>query len=154
MMKSHNHNGENHHHHGPGHNHDGAGHLHSHVHQHSDRDRDEELKVLMEGFIDGFRTAADKTSYLRIVGVPFHRPGSDGLTLHLVDAHIEASWQIATASPAFGSRELVYMPYPGSMVKGRETMSFVYVSLTERADIDLAEIVTERLLDDDAPERD
>ena len=152
-MKSHDHNQENHYHHGPGHNHDGVGHLHSHVHQHSARDRDEELKVLMEGFIDGFRAAADKTSYLRIAGVPFQRPGSDGLTLRLVDAHIDSNWQIATASPAFGSRELVYMPYPGGMVRGRETMSFVYVSLTERADISLTEILMERLSDDDAFER-
>lgn len=146
-MKSHNHTAGNHHHHGPGHNHDGAGHLHSHIHQHSDRGREEELQVLMENFIDGFRAAADKTSYLRIAGIPFHRAGSDGLNLCLVDAHIESAWQIATASPAFGSRELVYMPYPGSMVKGRETMSFVYVSLTERADVDLTEVLAARLAD-------
>lgn len=75
----------------------------------------------------------------------FHRPGTDGLVQHLVDARIESNWQIGTASPAFASRELVYMPFPGSMIGERETMTFTYVSLSERSDIDLVEILSSRL---------
>ena len=51
---------------------------------------------------------------------------------------------LGTASPAFGSRELVYLPYPGEMVTERETMTFTYVSLSERADIDLTEVLAQR----------
>ncbi|MEZ5878878.1 MAG: hypothetical protein R3D43_14640 [Tepidamorphaceae bacterium] len=142
----HDHGGHHHHHsHGPGHNHaHDAEHLHSHVHADSASERIEELKTLSTAFIEGFRAAADKTSYLRLAGIPFRREGADGLAMHLVDTAIASNWQIGTASPAFGSRELVYLPYPGGMVTARETMTFTYVSLTQRMDIDLSEILASR----------
>ena len=130
---------------GHNHAHADADHLHSHVHGTSSRERVEELKVLSTSFVDGFRGAEDKTSYLRLAGIPFQRPGKDGLTMSLVDAAIASNWQIGTASPAFASRELVYMPFPGNMVSHRETMTFTYVSLTERADIDLVDLLSERI---------
>ena len=95
-------------------------------------------------FLDGYRKADDKTSFLRIAGILFKRKGSDGLSMHLVETRIESKWQLGTASPAFGSRELVYLPYPGEMVTGRETMTFTYVSLSERADVDLFKILADR----------
>lgn len=61
--------------------------------------------------------------------------------MHLVDAAITSNWQIGTASPAFASRELVYLPYPGGMISSRETMIFTYVSLTERRDVALTDIL-------------
>ncbi|MBO6755630.1 MAG: hypothetical protein JJ902_04850 [Roseibium sp.] len=133
------------HDHGPGHNHRHADHLHSHVHAGSRSGAADELRTLATSFIDGFRSAPDKTSYLRLAGIPFHREGEDGLIQHLVDAQIVSNWQIGTASPAFASRELVYMPFPGEMVKDRETMTFVYVSLTARADVDLITLLSEKL---------
>lgn len=135
-----------HHDHGPGHNHShGHDHLHSHVHGTSNHEKTEELQVLATSFVDGFRSAEDKISYLRLSGIPFQKPGNDGLTLNLVDAAIASNWQIGTASPAFASRELVYMPFPGNMVSQRETMTFTYVSLSERADVDLVDILRERI---------
>lgn len=132
---------------GPGHNHshEGTDHLHSHLHGQSDKERAEELKVLATSFLEGFRAAEDKTSYLRLAGIPFQREGADGLTMCLVDAAIVANWQIGTASPAFASRELLYMPFPGKMIASRESMTFTYVSLTERADIDLVAMLAERI---------
>ncbi len=140
-----------HHHHpqtdakGVGHNHPhDADHLHSHVHGESEHDRSEDLQILTANFIDGFRAAADKTSFLRISGVPFQRAGPDGLTMNLVDASIVSHWQLGTASPAFASRELVYMPFPGSMVTQRDSMTFTYVSLTHRDDVDLVDMLRQR----------
>ncbi|WP_299470420.1 hypothetical protein [uncultured Roseibium sp.] len=149
-MKHHHHHHDHHHHdhdhpHPHDHNHSSPDHLHSHVHGASSAEKADELQALATSFIDGFRAAEDKTSYLRLAGVPFHRPGSDTLIQHLVDAKIVSNWQIGTASPAFASRELVYMPFPGQMVTGRETMTFTYVSLTERTDIDLMTVLTDRL---------
>ena len=142
-MRDHTH----HHDHGIGHNnpHEPADHLHSHVHGGSDEERRDELQALATSFVDGFRNADDKTSYLRLSSIPFQRKGSDGLILNLVDAAINTNWQVGTASPAFGSRELVYMPLPGSMISDRETMTFTYVSLTEREDIDLLTLLEQRL---------
>lgn len=154
------HHSHDHHHHGHGHSHDhghghpyGHGHshghnsggqtdhLHSHFHGDGDAARREEVQALSASFIDGFRKADDKTSYLRLARIPFDRPGSDGLTMRLVDVEIVAGFQVATASPGFGTRELVYMPYPGSMVKERTTMRFTYVSMSERQDVDLLELL-------------
>lgn len=132
------------HHGGAGHNHPRHDHLYSHTHGDSANERREELKVLATAFVNGFRLSVDKTSYLRLANIPFQREGSDGLKMHLVDVQIISNWQIGTASPAFASRELSYMPYPGKMVTERETMQFTYVSLTERADTDLLEILSAR----------
>jgi hypothetical protein len=136
---------ENDHHHSHfGHNHHSHDHLHSHIHGDSEHERAQEIKVLTTAFVDGFRRSEDKTSYLRLANIPFSRKGSDGLKMHLIDVQIISNWQIGTASPAFASRELSYMPYPGKMVTERETMQFTYVSLTERADIDLVNLLNER----------
>ncbi len=121
--------------HGPGHNHAGPDHLHSHIHDH---DRAEELQVLSAQFIDGFIQARDKSSYLRLAGVPFERDGQDGKgSLKLVDVQLTTEWQVGTASPGFGTRQLSYLPYPGEMVKDRTNIRFIYVSLSERQELDL-----------------
>ncbi|KZB62373.1 hypothetical protein AUP42_05360 [Thalassospira lucentensis] len=150
---THHQHGHDHHHHDVGHNHShGPGHnhtpdhdhLHSHVHGQSDADHAEELQVLSSSFVEGFRKADDKASYLRLADIPFQKTGKDGLTMHLVDAKITTHWQIGTACPAFATRELAYLPFPGSMIEERETMTFTYVSMTERADIDLLSFIAER----------
>lgn len=138
--RDHNHDHSHDHDHPHTHNHE-HDHLHSHVHGDSGSERRAELQTLATQFVQGFREAKDKTSYLRLAQIDFQRRGTDGLTMHLVDTNITSNWQIGTASPAFGSRELVYMPFPGEMVSERETMTFTYVSLTEREDVDLMNIL-------------
>ncbi len=135
-----------HHHHGPGHNHSHDGALHSHMGGGESRQR-AELQALAETFIAGFRAAEDKPSWLRLAGIPLSCPGPDGLKRHLVDVKIDEGYQLATASPGFGSRELVYLPFPGTMVRGRTTLTFVYVSLTGRTDLDLVEHLAGRFAD-------
>lgn len=137
---SHHHEGDHSHDHGVGHNHThDHDHMHSHVHVDPKKERQIRLQSLAASFIDGFRKAEDKPAFMELAGIPVSRVGSDGLKMHLVDTVIESKWQLGTASPAFAQRDLVYLPYPASMVEERETMTFVYVSLTERADIDLVE---------------
>jgi len=142
---AHAHDHDNHYKAGHNHSHDHADHLHSHVHGDTNKNRAEELKVLATSFVENFRNAQDKTSYLRLAGIPFQRKGQDGLTMSLVDTAINANWQIGTASPAFASRELVYMPFPGDMVSHRESMTFTYVSLTQREDVDLLTLLEDKL---------
>lgn len=117
------------------------GHNHSHDHLHSHlkpEDEAAELQILADQFIDGFVAAKDKMSFLRLAGVPLERdaPGG-GPSMKLVDVSIATEWQVGTASPSFGSRELSYLPYPGEMVTERTNMSFVYVSLDAKDVLDL-----------------
>ncbi len=129
-------------HHGHGHNHDHADHLHSHV---AEADTVDDLQVLTAQFIDGFREAKDKAAYLRIAGVPLEIDDpAGGPALKLVDVTLTTEWQVGTASPSFGSRELSYLPYPGEMVAERTNMGFVYVSLDGKLCRDLREFLNER----------
>ncbi|MBM1221458.1 hypothetical protein JQU17_11195 [Ponticoccus sp. SC2-23] len=124
------------------------GHNHSHDHLHSHMQPEDEaadIQVLATQFIDGFVQAADKTAYLRLAGVPFERPGSAGAkALKLVDVSLTTEWQVGTASPSFGSRELSYLPFPGEMVSERTNMALVYVSMDEKSLLDIRDFLAHK----------
>ena len=126
--------------------HIGHNHAHDHLHSHlPPEDEAAELQVLATQFIDGFVQASDKTAYLKLAGVPFERPGSGGKTaLKLVDVSLTTEWQVGTASPSFGSRELSYLPFPGEMVSERTNMALVYVSMEEKSLLDIREFLSHR----------
>ncbi len=126
--------------------HIGHNHAHDHLHSHlPPEDAAAELQVLATQFIDGFVQAADKTAYLKLAGVPFERPGAGGATaLKLVDVSLTTEWQVGTASPSFGSRELSYLPFPGEMVKDRTNMALVYVSSDEKSLLDIRDFLSHR----------
>jgi hypothetical protein len=119
-----------------------AHHLHSHM---EPADEAAELQVLAAQFIDGFREARDKAAYLRIAGVPLELEDEDGgPPLKLVDVALRTEWQVGTASPSFGSRELSYLPFPGEMISERTNLSFEYVSLDRRRSVDLRDLLRAR----------
>ncbi|WP_236016669.1 hypothetical protein [Salipiger abyssi] len=118
------------------------------MHHHDDA---ADLQVLAAQFIDGFVQAKDKTTYLRLAGVPFERPGKGGeKALKLVDVELTTDWQVGTASPSFGSRELSYLPFPGEMVRERTNMSLIYVSMDEKATLDLRDFLSHKKKDIEA----
>ncbi len=124
------------------HNHHHADHLHSHL---APEDEAADLQVLTSQFIDGFVQAADKAAYLRLAGVPLERPGKAGPeSLKLVDVELKTEWQVGTASPSFGTRELSYLPFPGEMIRERTNMSLVYVSMDEKHMIDIRDFIAAR----------
>ena len=124
-----------------GHNH-AADHLHSHM---KPEDEAADLQVLCTQFIDGFHAAKDKAAYLKIAGVPLEMDCADGGPgLKLVDVSVKTEWQVGTAAPAFGSRELSYLAFPGEMITERTNMAFVYVSSQRRQDVDLKDFLSNR----------
>ncbi len=131
-------------HHPPaaGHNHAHGDHLHSHMHA---EDEAADIQVLATQFIDGFIQANDKSSYLKLAGVPLERPSGAGQkALKLIDVELKTEWQVGTASPSFGSRELSYLPFPGQMVRDRTNMSLVYVSMDEKSVLDIRDFLSNR----------
>ena len=154
------HDGHVHHHphthapsHPPGHNQAPAEHLHSHPHAHphaaAPGRASEDDQLVIDALIEGFAAAEDKASFLRLARVPLSlRSATGGNDLHLVDVELTHGYQVGTASPGFASAELVYHPYPGKLIRERTELSFVYVSLTERRDVPLAEMV--RMIEDSA----
>ncbi|MEL6315660.1 MAG: hypothetical protein AAFQ60_16655, partial [Pseudomonadota bacterium] len=84
-------------------------------------------------------------AYLRLAGVPLERqPAWGGAAMKLVDVQLTTEWQVGTASPSFGSRELSYLPYPGEMVTERTNLALVYVSLDTKELLDLRRFLQER----------
>ncbi|MGD1922779.1 MAG: hypothetical protein ACFB03_01130 [Paracoccaceae bacterium] len=134
----HDHHHSNDHRHRHDHNHAHGDHLHSHMHTADDA---AEMQVLATQFIDGFREAKDKMSYLRLAGVPLERTDGDGPSLKLVDVQLATEWQVGTAAPSFGSRELSYLPFPGEMITERTNMHFVYVSMMRKSLLDLRDFL-------------
>mgnify|MGYP001791995837 FL=1 len=126
--------------------HIGHNHAHDHLHSHlPPEDEAAELQVLATQFIDGFVEAKDKMAYLRLAGVPLERqPAGGGAAMKLVDVQLTTEWQVGTASPSFGSRELSYLPYPVEMVTERTNLSLVYVSLDTKELLDLRRFLQER----------
>lgn len=115
-----------------------------------DHDEAADLQILATQFIDGFVSAADKQAYLRLAGVPFEKPGVGGATaLKLVDVELKTEWQVGTASPSFGSRELSYLPFPGPMITDRTNMALVYVSMDEKVVTDIRSFLMSRKQDYD-----
>ena len=129
----------------PGHNNPPTEHLHSHTLGDAGRERREEIQALAASLLEGFRNAADKTSFLRMAGIPLRLKGDGGLALHLVDVAIASNYQVGTASPGFATREISYLPFPGELVTARERMVLTYVSLTRPSDRDLVDLIAERL---------
>lgn len=125
------------------------GHNHSHDHLHSHlppEDEAAELQVLTDQFIDGFVQAKDKAAYLNLAGVPLERPGkASDSALKLVDVELKTEWQVGTASPSFGSRELSYLPFPGEMIRERTNMALIYVSMDERDALDIRDFLAKRV---------
>lgn len=145
-LHSHDHHHHHPHTHAPGHNQAPAEHLHSHPHAHPHAAApgrpSEDDQLVIDALIEGFTAAEDKASFLRLARVPLSVPSaSGGAELHLVDVELTHGFQVGTASPGFASAELVYHPYPGKLIRERTELSFVYVSLTERRDVPLAEMV-------------
>ena len=145
--------GHSHHHHDHPHHedhshthvgHNGGGeHFHSHMHEDGE---EQEVAALAAEFVSSFRDAEDKAAFLTLSGIPRERPSeTGGPTLKLVDARETIEWQVGTASPAFGTRELSYLPYSGDLIKERSRFDLTYVSITERRDIRIEEIIAERL---------
>ena len=124
-----------------GHNH-ASGPLHSHP---KPEDEAADLQVLCDQFIDGFQEARDKAAFLRIADIANEIPCKHGgPSLKLVDVALKTEWQVATASPSFGSRELSYLPFPGDLITERANLSFIYVSCVRKEEVDLRDILLAR----------
>ena len=105
----------------------------------------DDILVLSSEFIEGFNQSNDKASYLKLSGVPSEiKSENNGPHLKLINARIETVWQLGTASPSFGSCELSYLPYSGSLITSTTNLIFTYVSMREKIEKNLIDWVVEK----------
>ena len=98
---------------------------------------DDATEPLEGAFADGFRAARDKRAFLVLAGVPLEFEPGDGLGVKLLEVRIEDGFQVRWASPGLASRELVYQPLPGPLIRRNIRLVLVYVSAAERRELSL-----------------
>ncbi len=112
---------------------------HDHPHGEGGGEGEDAVRLLEAAFIDGFRAAPDKASFLRLAGVPLEWRDGDGQGWKLLEVRIADSFAVGAATPGFATPELVYHPFPGAMIRQTTDLSFVYRTLSETRTLSWAE---------------
>jgi hypothetical protein len=127
-----------HHHHG-----NGAGAGHNHVqpirgtvqwqtphlapgneleHDHGEPD----LDLVEMAFVEGFATAKDPASFLRLARIPFEAVDAAGTKLVMLRVESDAVTDVGALMPQLGGGAMRYDPLPARMVTHRRRLRFVY----------------------------
>jgi hypothetical protein len=85
-----------------------------------------DLDLVETAFVDGFATAADPTSFLRLARIPFDVAASDGTRLVLLRVEIEAATDVGGIMPHLGGASFRYDPLPAKITSRRRRLRFVY----------------------------
>ncbi|MBO0663583.1 hypothetical protein J1C48_13420 [Jiella sp. CQZ9-1] len=91
-----------------------------------DHHHEPDLDLVETAFVDGFQTAPDPTSFLRLAGIPFEARLADGTELKLLRVAQERRIDIGSLSPHLGGHSFRYDPLPAQMVSRRDRLVFVY----------------------------
>jgi hypothetical protein len=85
-----------------------------------------DLDLVEAAFVDGFLTAADPTSFLRLARVPFEGTAADGAKLALLRVEIDSVADVGSVTPHLGGETFRYDPLPARMVSRRKRLRLVY----------------------------
>jgi hypothetical protein len=136
MHRGHDHD---HHHHGNGA--AGAGHNHVHPargavqwqtphlppdHDHHHEHGEPDLDLVEMAFVEGFASAKDPASFLRLARIPFEATDGEGRKLVLLRVESDAVTDVGALMPQLGGGAMRYDPLPARMVTHRRRLRFVY----------------------------
>lgn len=118
---------------GPGHNH-GPGravqwqvpHLPHHHTEPTPSQPEPDFDLVEAAFAEGFATASDPTSFLRLAGVPFEAIDAAGARLCLLRVELEQVADMGTVTPQLGGGGFRYDPLPAKLVSRRRRLRLVY----------------------------
>jgi hypothetical protein len=82
--------------------------------------------LVEHAFIEGFASASDPTSFLRLAQVPFEGIAPDGRRLMLLRVESDAVTDLGAVTPHLGGGTFRYDPLPGRMVARRVRARIVY----------------------------
>jgi hypothetical protein len=77
-------------------------------------------------FAEGFATASDPTSFLRLAGVPFEGSDSAGTRLCLLRVELDQVADIGAINPHLGGGSFRYDPLPARLISRRRRLRLVY----------------------------
>jgi hypothetical protein len=91
-------------------------------------------------FVEGFASAADPTSFLRLANVPFEATTDSGETLALLRVETDTVVDVGSVMPHLGGASFRYDPLPTAMATKRQRLRFVYFDGNETRLLSFAEV--------------
>ena len=88
--------------------------------------READLDLVETAFVEGFATAPDPTSFLRLANVPFEATAADGARLALLRVEVDAVTDVGSVMPHLGGESFRYDPLPATLVARRRRQRFIY----------------------------
>jgi hypothetical protein len=85
-----------------------------------------DLDLVEAAFVEGFASAPDPTSFLRLAQVPFEATAADGARLALLRVEVDAVTDVGSIMPHLGGETFRYDPLPARMVTRRRRLRFIY----------------------------
>lgn len=85
-----------------------------------------DFDLVEQSFVEGFQTASDPTSFLRLAGVPFTATDGAGHTLSLLRVTLDQTVDVGAVTPHVGGDSYRYDPLPAKFVSKRQKLGFVY----------------------------
>ena len=148
MHDGHHHDHSHHHPHGPGHNHPAAPRRAvqwqaPHLVGESAAPQavaEPDLDLVESAFVEGFQTASDPTSFLRVAQVKVSAQTPDGASLSLLRVEIDDVTDTGSLAPHLGGGSFRYDPLPARMVTRRKRLRFVYFDGQALRALTLAEV--------------
>ena len=104
-------------------------------------DVESDLDLVAAAFVEGFITASDPTSFLRLAKVPFEATAADGAKLSLLRVEINAVTDVGAITPHLGGASFRYDPLPARMVSRRKRLRLIYFDGQKPRMLDLATAV-------------
>lgn len=114
-------------------------HLHDGDHRHEGEPSEPDLDLVETAFLEGFRTAPDPTSFLRLAGIPFVGRRTGGATLSLLRVEIGQTTDVGGLTPHLGGASHRYDPLPAALTSRRQTLRFAYFDGGAVVELSLAE---------------
>lgn len=82
--------------------------------------------LVEDSFVEGFSTASDPTSFLRLAGVAFTGFDEAGKRMSLLRVQLDQTTDVGSATPHLGGQSYRYDPLPAKLVSRRQLLRFIY----------------------------
>lgn len=112
---------------------------HAHDHDHDEAAPEPDFDLVEASFVEGFWSASDPTSFLRLAGVPFRGRDASGRELALVRVEQEQAADVAAVTPQLGGRGVRTDPLPAARVGRRRRLRLVYLHAREPVRLTLSQ---------------
>lgn len=99
-----------------------------------------DLDLVEKAFVEGFASASDPTSFLRLARIPFDATTAEGARVSLLRVETGETTDVGAVMPHLGGGSFRYDPLPAAMTSRRRTLRFVYFDGSTAVPMTLAQV--------------